>query len=414
MYKSKLKIFGKINTLVGIFVMSVAYSAGVMAAAPGVTAKDINLGAILPLTGVFAAGGKAQLAGYHLYWNRVNKKGGICDGRTVHIIARDHHYNVQKAVTAYSDIRGQIFAIQGITGTPMTKALVPRMNARNIVGVENGFSPVVLGKRSVLIPGSTYDVDMVNAVDYLVKKGVLKKGDTMGYVYFPGGYGGAGLKGAKYAAKEHGIDVLEYQVTPSVSDLSSQIHKMASAEVNAIFMSVSPSLLANAAAVSHTAGLDVPIVVPAPNFVPALMDSSAADQIDGRVLVASAYNAWSADTLAMKKVRKLYAKSDQKVEPQQFILLGYVGAMIMHYALQKVCDQGELTRQSLIDAFSKIESFDLHGLAVNVSYQKRSVPPSTKTYITKAKKGVAGGLVTIMDHPFEGKDIQSYIEDTYK
>lgn len=414
MYKSRQKTFTHVVTLAAVVVTMVVYSAGVMAATPGVTSKHINLGALLALTGVFASGAKAQLAGYHLYWDRVNENGGVCNGRTVKIIARDHHYNVQKAVTAFSDINDQVLAIQGITGTPMAKALAPRMAAKNMVGINNGFSPVVLGEQSILVPGSTYDVDMVNAVDYLVENGVLEKGDTIGYVYFPGGFGGAGLKGAQYAAAQQGINVVSFAVTPSVSGLSSQVNSMKSAEVDAIFMSVSPALLANAAAVSHTVGLDVPIVVPAPTFVPALMDSSAAAQIDGRVIVASAYNAWSADIPAMKKVRQLYRETEQNVDPQQFILLGYVGAIIMHSALEHACAEGDLTRQSLLAAFSNVTSFDLHGLAVNVSYQNPSMPPSTKTYITKAKSGVPGGLVTAMDHPFQGEDIQSYIQTQYK
>lgn len=414
MYEIRHKIWRRILAVASAFVLSVSLSGTSLAATPGVTPKAIKLGAILSLTGIFASGAKAQLAGMQLYWNRVNNSGGVCGGRTVEIIARDHHYNVQKAVTAYSDIHNQILAIQGLTGTPMSKALAPRMAAENVVAIPMSWSPVLLGKKSILIPGSTYDVNMVNAVDYLVNKGVLEKGDTIGYIYFPGGYGGAGLKGAQFAAKQHGISVMPFQVTPSVSDLSAQIHEMAAAEVDAIFMSASPPLLANAAAVSHTVGLDVPIIVPAPNFVPELMESSAAEQIDARVMVASGFNAWAADIPAMKKLRALYKKSDQKSSPQQFLILGYIAAKIMHSALQTVCAQGELTRKNLLQAFANIKSFNLNGLAVNVSYQQRSMPPSFKTYIVEAEQGVPGGLVAVTDHPFKGKSMQAYIKSQYK
>lgn len=414
MYNIRHKTWKKMLPVVSAVLLGASLSGTSMAATPGVSSNTVNMGAILSLTGIFASGAKAQLAGMNIYWNRVNDNGGVCDGRTIKITARDHHYNVQQAVTAYSDIHDQVLAIQGLTGTPMSKALAPRMAAQNVVAITMGFSPVLLDRKSILVPGSTYDVNMVNAVDYLVQQGVLEEGDTIGYVYFPGGYGGMGLRGAQFAAQKNGIEVMPFQVTPSVSDLSAQINEMAAAEVDAIFMSGSPPLLANAAAVSHTAGLDVPIVVPAPNFVPELMESSAAEQIDARVIVVGAYNAWTADVPAMETLRALYQKSDQESTPQQFLILGYVASKIMHAALEKVCAHGELTRDNLVQAFSNIESFDLNGLAVNVSYQNRSMPPSLKTYISKAKQGVPGGLVPVMDHPFKGKSIPSYIASQYK
>lgn len=414
MYEIRRKTCRNMLALVSTFVLGVGLSGTSIAAAPGVNSKTITTGAILSLTGVFASGAKAQLAGAQTYWNKVNNNGGVCEGRTVEIIARDHQYNVQKAVTAYSGIHNQILAIQLLTGTPMTKALAPRMAAETVVAIPMSWSPQLLGKESILIQGTTYDVDMVNAVDYLVKAGILEEGDSIGYVYFPGGFGGAGLKGAQFAAEKHGITVLPFQVTPSVSDLSAQVREMAAAQVDAIFMSVSPPLLANAAAVSHTEGLDVPIVVPTPTFVPALMNSSAADQIDGGVLVVSPYNAWSADSPGVKKLRAMYSKSGQDADPQQFLIAGYVAAKIMHSALQAACANGDLTRKSLKQAFSQVESFDLNGLAVNVSYQNRSMPPSFKTYILKADKDAAGGLIPVTDQPFKGKSVQSYVKRQYK
>jgi ABC-type branched-subunit amino acid transport system substrate-binding protein len=414
MYRIEHKFWRKRLALLGTIALGLCLTGTATANTPGVDSKTITVGAILSLTGVFASGAKAQLAGARLYWNKVNNNGGVCNGRKVKIIARDHHYNVQKAVTAYSDIHNRILAVQLLTGTPMTKAIASRMESESVVALPMSWSPELLGRKSILIQGTTYDVDMVNAVDYLVKEGVLKKGGSIGYVYFPGGFGGAGLKGAQFAAKKHGISVKAFQVTPSVSDLSSQIHKMAGAKVDAIFMSVSPPLLANAAAVSHSAGLDVPIVVPTPTFVPALMKSSAAAQINGRVMVVSPYDAWSADLPATKKLRAEYRKSDEKADPQQFVISGYVAAKIMHSALKKVCANSKLTRENLLRAFSKVESFELHGLAVNVSYQDRSTPPSLKTFILKADKDATGGLVPVADHPFKGKSVQSYIKAEYK
>ena len=50
--------------------------------------------------------------------------------------------------------------------------------------------------------GATYDVEMVNGFDYLLKKGKIKEGDKIGHIYFEGEYGANGLAGSKYFAEQ--------------------------------------------------------------------------------------------------------------------------------------------------------------------------------------------------------------------
>ncbi|MEO7125528.1 MAG: ABC transporter substrate-binding protein [Nakamurella sp.] len=384
-------------------------SGGAAASAPGVTPTTITLGALLALTGTFAAGAKAQLAGAQLYWNDINANGGVCDGRTVKITARDHEYDPQKAVTAYSDIHDDILGIQLLTGTPMTEAVADQMAQETVSAIPMSWSPDLLGKDSILVPGTTYDIDMVNAVDYLVKDGTLADGNSIGYVYFQGDFGGPGLKGAEFAAKKHNITVKSFQVDPSVTDLSSQVSEMAKDGVKAIFMSVSPPMLANAAAVSHTQGLDVPIVVPSPTYVPELLSSSAAEQVAARVMVVSSYNAWTADTPGLQKLRDQYKKSGEKSDPQQFFIAGYAAASMMHAALDSACSKGALTRESLKDAFANVKSFAMDGLSVDLSYHDRKAPASLSDYILHADKDAVGGLKPVTDTPFQGEDAQAFL-----
>ncbi|HWH26677.1 MAG TPA: ABC transporter substrate-binding protein [Pseudolysinimonas sp.] len=398
---------------VGLLAGCTTTSGGSGEKVPGVTAKTISLGVISPLTGIFAAGGKAQLAGVNLYWDEVNANGGVCDGRKVKIIARDHAYDPQKAVTAYSGIRKDILGVQLLTGTPMTEAVAPQMEQDNVVVIPQSWSPTLLGKKLILIPGTPFDVEMVNAVDYLVDKKTLKKGDSIGYIYFQGDFGGSGLKGATYAAEQHGITVDPYQIDPTVTDLSSQINQIAAKGNKAIFMSASPPQLANAAALSATAGLDIPIIAPTPTYVPQLLSSPAADQIADRVLVVSPYNAWSAKDKAVSALRTLYEGGDKSAaEPQQLIIAGYASGLLMKTALDDACKKGELTRASLAAAFADVESFDMQGLSVNLTYPKdrSSAPPGFTTYIHKADKAAVGGLTPLVKQPYEGEDAKAYFD----
>lgn len=376
-------------------------------AVPGVTEDTIALGAILSLTGTFAAGAEAQLAGANLYWEQISANGGVCDGRSVEIIARDHAYDPQKAVSAYSDIREDIFAVQLSTGTAMTAAIASQMETDVVSAIPMSWSPDLLGIESILIPGTTYDIDMVNAVDYLVQEGTLGEGDSIGYIYFQGDFGGPGLEGATFAAEQHGIEVSSYEIDPSVTDLTQQITDIAAAGSGAIFMSVSPPLLANAAGVAATHGLDVPIVVPTPTFVPQILDSPAGADIAERVMVVSPYNAWSADDEAVVRLQDTFDSDDA---PQQFVLAGYAAAQLMHSAIDSTCSSGDLTRDGLATAFANVDQFSMDGLSVDLSYSDRSTPPSLQNYILHADLDAEGGLVPLTDEPFQGENAQAILE----
>ena len=370
---------------------------------PGVSSKQITLGALVPLTGPFAAGAKASLVGVNLYWQAINSAGGVC-GRKVTVVARDTAYDPQKTVTAYADINAQILGIQLLTGTPTTEAVLPQLSKDDMVAVPMSWSPDLLGKDSLPIPGTTYDVDMINAVDYLLKEGKLKKGDSIGYIYFQGDFGSAGLAGATYAAKAHGVTVNPFQVDPTVTDLTSQISQIAASHSSAIFMSASPPLLANAAALSQTNGLNVPIIVPTPTYVPELLASPAADQIAQRTIVVSPYNAWSANALGIQALRADFKKAGEKSDPQQFDIAGYAAASLMHNALKEACAKGPLTRSSLKTAFAKVSSLNMDGLSVDLSLTNRSVPPSLSDYLLKVDKSAVGGLTPIQEQPYKGAD----------
>lgn len=378
---------------------------------PGVTDSTITLGALSALTGTFAAGATRQLAGAEQYWKTVNDNGGVCDGRTVEIVARDNGYDPQKTVTAYSDISSQILAVQLLTGTAMTEAVAPQMEADGVSAIPMSWSPTLLGKESILIPGTTYDIDMVNAVDYLVEEGTLSDGDSIGYIYFQGDFGESGLAGATFAAEQHGITVDPYQVDPTVTDLSSQISQIAAAGSAAIFMSTNPPLLANAAAVSDTQGLDVPIVTPTPTYVPELLSSPAADQIAERVIVVSPYNAWSAKDDALKFLRDEFDKGGDDGTPQQFFIAGYAAASLMHKAIEAACDQGQLTRESLKEQFSSATSFEMKGLSVDLDFSDRSVPASLADYFHHAGKDAEGGLKPLVTEPYQGDDAEAFLQE---
>ena len=86
-----------------------------------------------------------------------------------------------------------------------------------------GWTSDVLPSKNVAIAGTTYDIEAINAVDFLMKEHGVKSGDTIGHLYFEGDYGENALKGSKYAAGKHGLKIVEQKITPADTDMTGQV-----------------------------------------------------------------------------------------------------------------------------------------------------------------------------------------------
>ncbi|KIF79778.1 ABC transporter, partial [Streptomyces sp. 150FB] len=186
----------------------------------GVTAKTIKLGVLTDMTGVYASLGKSVTQAQQLWAKQTNAAGGIC-GRTIELTVRDHGYDPQKAVAAYNELAPGVLGFAQFIGSPFVAAVEPRIDGQDKgLVLPQAWSASLLGSPYVRVIGATYDVETINAVDYLLAEKRLAKGDKLGHVYFEGDYGENALEGSKYAAEQAGLTVVEQKIKPTDNDMS--------------------------------------------------------------------------------------------------------------------------------------------------------------------------------------------------
>ena len=71
------------------------------------------------------------------------------------------------------------------------------------------FSSSLLDSPYIVVTGATYDIEMINAVQWLLDEGRIAEGDTVGHIYLEGDYGENALAGAEYAADELGVEIVD-------------------------------------------------------------------------------------------------------------------------------------------------------------------------------------------------------------
>jgi len=359
----------------------------------GIEGKTIKLGVLTDLTGVFAALGKDLTNSNTLFW----KDNKVCDTYNVELDVQDTGYVPQTGVQLYSGMKDSILAMQQTIGSPINTALAPEYEADTIVNFPSAWSKTLTEIPGTGVVGATYDVEIANGYDYLFQEGLLKEGDTVGHIYFEGEYGANGLAGSKAVAEEKGLNVIEAQIKSTDQDMSAQVTQFKAAGVNAIALTVAPGQTASVAAVAEAQGLDVPILGNNPVFAPGLLAGPTAEWLKTHLYVASPVSSFDdhADLL------KAYQEAYPDITPSLGVLVGTGMATLMNQVLDAACDNGDLTRQGVLDAFNDLSDVDTGGLVVPIRGFENGKSPSLESFVLQPADAPGGAKV--LADAFEGE-----------
>jgi ABC-type branched-subunit amino acid transport system substrate-binding protein len=272
-----------------------------------------------------------------------------------------------------------------------------------------GWTSDILPAPNVAIAGTTYDIEAINAVDFLMKEHGIKSGDTIGHLYFEGDYGENALKGSKFAASKHGLKIVEQKVTPADQDMTGQVTAFRRAGVKAILFSAAPPQAASLAGVAATQKLDVPIVANGPGWTPQLLTTPAADALVKNYYVVSSMAPLDVQSQGVQDFLSAYEEAYPEGTPSSNgSLYAYAGAQIADAALTKACENKDLTRKGVLDALRSLNSLDTGGtIAGTLDFTDPSRPPGNQVYIARASKDAPGGLAVIGE-PTSSADAEDY------
>jgi ABC-type branched-subunit amino acid transport system substrate-binding protein len=362
----------------------------------GVEGTTITLGVLTDLTGVFAALGKDLTNANTLYWD----DNQVCDTYDVELDVQDTGYVPQTGVQLYSGMKDSILAMEQTIGSPINTALAPEYEADQIVNFPSAWSKTLTEIPGTGVVGATYDVEISNGYDYLFQQGLLQEGDTVGHIYFEGEYGANGLAGSQAVAEEKNLTIIEAQIKSTDQDMSAQVTQFKAAGVKAIALTVAPGQTASVAAVAEAQGLDVPILGSNPVFAPGLLQGPTAEWLKTHLYVASPVSSFADHADLLESYQEAYPD----VTPSLGVLVGYGMATLMHQVLDAACENGDLTRAGVLEAFEGLEDVDTGGLVVPIRGFEKGKSPSLESFIL-VPADEPGGAKVVQD-AFEGEFAQ--------
>lgn len=373
---------------------------------PGITDSTISLGMLTDLSGVFAPLGDPAVKATQLYWEEQNANGGVC-GREVELVVKDHGYDPQKAVVQYRDTVDDVAAMQQLLGSPITAALLPQLEQDSMTSLLVAWPSSLLSQDFIIEVGAPYDIEMINGLSYLMEEGTLKEGDKLGFVYFEGEYGENGLLGAEAFAEENGIELVGQKIQPTDEDMTGQVSAFKQAGVKAIAMTTAPTQLASLAGIAATQDLSVPIFGQSPTYDPALLETPAAEALKANVLIGAPIAPYNAEGAELEAAAAAFEKEYPKDVPKATVGYGWGGGIIMKAMLEAACENGDLSREGILEAARTVESVDLGGITPGdgLNYAEVGQPSSRASFIGKPAD-VPGGIELVEE--VESEQATSY------
>ena len=363
----------------------------------GIDGNTITLGSLTDLTGVFAALGKDITNAQALYW----KDHKVCDKYSVEETVKDHGYDTQKGIQLYSSIHSDVLAIEQTIGSPINTGLLPQFEADSMVNIPAAWAQSLTESPEIAVVGATYEVEMINVLDYLLKEGKLKEGDKIGHIYFEGEYGEGGLAGSKYFAEQHGMEVVEQQIQSTDTDMTAPVTKLKSEGVKVIALTVAPGQTASVAGVAASQKLDIPIAGNNPVFAPALLEGPAGAALKKNLYVASPVAPFD----KLPDLLEQY-QAEHPGDPTLGVVFGTAAADVMRQILDKACEDGDLTPEGVSKAKDELGTVDTGGMAVPLTFETGQ-SPSDSSYIFRAAD-VPGGAKAVSDK-FVGDDVEGFM-----
>jgi ABC-type branched-subunit amino acid transport system substrate-binding protein len=368
-----------------------AAAGGELATGPGVTDQVIKLGVLTDRTGPFAAAGKSAEQGRQLFWDAKNAQGGVC-GRKVEFVVKDHGYNAQNAVTAYAQIKDEVLALDELLGSPMIAGLLPDLETDQMLTMAASWSSSLLANPYIVITGSTYDVEMINGIHWLMENKGLAKGDKIGHIFLEGDYGENAAAGSKAAAQEFGLQLVEQKIKPTDSDLTGQVTALRGAGVDFVLLTTTPAQTASAVGVAAASGYGATFLGSNPSFSPALLRSPAKSALEQRLLVTTSIAPFSSTEPGPSQVRDAFVAKYPDELKTAFVMYGYAQGELMEDILTRACEDKALTRAGLLKAFQSLQDVQTNGLVPTLDYSKPGQIPARQVYLVRPDAKSAGGL----------------------
>lgn len=373
----------------------------------GVTGAEITLGALTERSSPFSDLGTGMVHGEQMWLKETNAAGGIC-GRKIKLATRDDGGNPGTAKTQYRELEPKVLGFLQIPGPALTPTLSQSLIDDGTTVVATSKSAELLNNPYVIIPATTYDVEMIDGLSYLMEQGKIHDGDVIGHIWLAGEYGRNGLRGARYFAQRHHLTLRDVEVSATTVDMRRIMAAFVGApRVKAIALSTTPGQAVAAAVANQQWRLNVPMVGNSPVFSPQLLFGPAAGAL-GNLSVVDSSVPFSSPAPTARHIAHVYQQAGYLELPNSGVPYGYAIGKVWGQLLTRACHNGDLSRAGIQEALRQSATVTTGTLVAELSFATPGSPAARQVLVGVPDAGVLGGIRQVKPL-FMAPDARSYV-----
>ena len=339
----------------------------------------IKVGILAPKTGSSAQYGLAVRNGAAMFFDQLNKDGGI-NGKQVEYIEYDEEGDPAKAVTGYNSLVDQgVTAIIGDVTTIPTLAVVPEAFADNmpLITASATSAEVTYDEASGTLYTNVFRscfIDPFQGEKMAKFASEILEAKTAAVLYNIDDDYSVGVQEAFAAtAEELGLDIVASETfSTDAVDFQGQLTNIGAKEPDILFVPVYYSDIALIAEQARGAGMEMPMLG-VDGWDTVLNVVNDPEVVEGSYY-SSGYSA-EEDTPEINKFLEEY-RAEYDEEPSMFAAQGYDAAMILSEALKAAEDEAleagsDDYKQAVIDAMKET---DIQCVTGNITYDEYNNP----------------------------------------
>lgn len=361
----------------------------------GVTATEILIGEIQPMSGPAALIGKAGAAGSKLAIAEINANGGI-NGRKLRAIYEDDGYVPSRSVSAVKKLidSDKVFGITGTSGSSHMVAMLPTIEEAKIPTIVHmGPNPVVVTPRrpTVFMIGPDYDYASYVPIRYMVEK-MGKKGGKFGILYQDDDFGKALLVGYSKAVKEFGLNsVAEVPFKRGAKDFSAEVLTLKEKGATAVYLGTLTTESAAIMGEFRRLNMDVTLGTLWAGLLPVAVKLAAPSGYQYLIPDYYASNYDPAGVTLMDKAKK-FISADDYGNFNRYTVSGYVATLVFAEGVRR-CG-ANVTRACVVNELNKLRNFQTGGLSgpVSLDNPKGQAVLPVKLFQTEPASGTVKSL----------------------
>ena len=329
----------------------------------GVSDTEITFGQTAAFEGPASALGLGMKEGILAAFKEVNDAGGV-NGRTLNLVSKNDGYEPDQAIANTKSLldEDKVFALIGAVGTPTAKAIQPITSEAKVpfVGPFTGAGFLRAPyKRYVVNVRGTYGQEAETWIQHLTEDLGAKR---ISILYQDDSFGRAGLTGVKAALEKRGMELAgEGTYTRNTTAVKGALVAIKKSNPDAIVTVGAYKPIAEFIRTAKKVGLDVPILNISFTGSKALAKDLGAEG-EGIIITQVVPFPFDTSLPLVADYQKALTAYKADAEPGFVSLEGYMVGKLAAQALAKV--DGDLNRESFLDAFAATGSFDLGGVSL--------------------------------------------------